>query len=77
MMITGVLMSDSLYVYLKENNKARLAIALFAPLSGLALKINITNLRSAFVEYYSSGIYVCAFSTLLLRDCDYFSNFAS
>ena len=40
MMITGVLMSDWLYtVYLKQNNKGRLAIALFAPLSGLALKI--------------------------------------
>ena len=40
MMITGVLMSDWLYnVYLRQNNKGRLAIALFAPLSGLALKI--------------------------------------
>ena len=40
MMITGVLMSDYLYnVYLKQNNKGRLVIALFAPLSGLALKI--------------------------------------
>ena len=40
MMITSVLMSDYLYnVYLKQNNKGRLVIALFAPLSGLALKI--------------------------------------
>ncbi|XP_020617618.1 uncharacterized protein LOC110055568 [Orbicella faveolata] len=40
MMITSVLISDYLYAaYLKQNNKGRLAIALFAPLSGLALKI--------------------------------------
>ena len=40
MIISGVLMSDYLYqAYLKQNNEGRLAIALFAPLFGLALKI--------------------------------------
>ena len=40
MIITGALISDWLYAaYLKQNNIGRLAIALFAPLSGLAIKI--------------------------------------
>ena len=40
MMITGILISDCLYaVYIKQNNEGRLAIALFAPLAGVALKI--------------------------------------
>jgi len=38
-MLTGIFMSDCLYsAYLRQSNEGRLAIALFAPLSGLAFK---------------------------------------
>ena len=38
---------------------------------------SITNLCSTVMEYYPSGIFVCAIVSLLLRNCYYFSNFSS
>ena len=71
-------MSDCLYsAYVRQSNEGRLAIALFAPLSGLAFKTVSRICAQRLWNITRPGYSFCGIVSLLLRNCYYFSNFSS
>jgi len=66
-----------LYINQSKESKLRLVIALFAPLVGVLFKSDLPTFCSAVREHYSSGIFVCLVSAIVLCFSDYVPNATS